>query len=182
MRKLYVLPLLLLSGCALFSDDATDEMTYEYDAAEVVAEMPAPQPQTKPQEQPAVKPAVATISADGTVIELPAQQIYIGDNPMPAAPMAQRANVLSYSEPPEARPDLPPYQPQPAVVTLQNRAYPNTYAQCDAADMGCVLMYEQQGYVRVQGLPQFAGYQEILAPSDYPTGGRWRNGNNIPRW
>jgi hypothetical protein len=126
----------------------------------------------------------AVLSPDGTMIELPAQQIYIGDvvgagQGQPARP--NRQAPLSYSQPMGGAP-MAPRAAQPAVITLQNREYPNTYAQCMSTDNACISSYELQGYVRVQNLPQFAGYQEVLSPSDYPQGGRWRNNNNIPRW
>ena len=164
----------------------------------------APATGTMPQGQQPVWQE-ARISPDGKMIELPAQKIYLTDMgvtaepPMPSQPaQLQPAGlpVMSYSAP--IMPDQPtcpygrqPVQPAPepqqipvplAVVTLQNVAYPNTFAQCAAADMGCIMSYEQQGYRQVRGNPQFAGYQDGLSHSDYPGNGRYRNGNNIPRW
>jgi hypothetical protein len=121
------------------------------------------------------------------MIELPAQKIYIENvNVQTTAPAPQYAPMplpmMAYSEPMGAQPLPPPVPPQPAVVTLQNIAYPNTFAQCAVADVNCIASYEQQGYRRLNGTPQFAGYQDVLSHSDYPQDGRWRNRNNIPRW
>ena len=201
MKKIYaVLPVLLLSGCALSQNDGiSEEMAYEetglpieegyidesYSETTYATDNTPEQPSQARQEyQPTNGQPV--LSADGTVIEIPAQQIYIGDV-MAAAPTGypatavQHPTALSYSEPIQAQ-QRAPRVAQPAVITLQNREYPNTYAQCMSTDTECITSYELQGYIRVRNLPQFAGYQEVLAPSDYPKGGRWRNKNNIPRW
>jgi len=195
MKKAYVvLPLLLLGACAQLTGEAydNDEMYAEETGLYEEAIQPAPQQQYQPQARPMPRPQPrmqqAHVSADGTVIELPPQQIYLdevlgGAAPMAPAPAMRRAPIqgISYSMPASAGTYQPRPQP-PVMVTLQNIAYPNTYVQCLAGDMACVTSYEQQGYRQVQGMPQFAGYQDILAPSDYPQNGRFRNGNNIPRW
>lgn len=216
MNKAYILlPLLVLGGCAqLTGDYYDDDDTYAEETGLYVEEtrpIAQPQPVVQSQSQPIarlqpqtrncrIQPPIAQpqppvqqpqISPDGMMIELPAQQIYLGDmtgNTVVAAPAASAqmrgpAPIpgISYSAPMSGE----AYQPRPqapAVVTLQNIAYPNTYAQCTAGDKACISSYEQQGYRQVQGLPQFAGYQDVLSPSDYPQNGRWRNGNNIPRW
>ena len=163
-----------------------------------VAVRPQPQQAQEPMRggQPPVQQA--RISPDGTMIELPAQQIYLGTEPQAmnapagAVPAAAALPPMAYSAPSGVQPQpqqippapvLPAGQPQrPPVVTLQNMAYPNTFAQCAASDVSCIASYEQQGYRRLNGAPQFAGYQDGLSHSDYPQDGRWRNGNNIPRW
>lgn len=148
-----------------------------------------------------------SLAADGTVIEIPAQQIYIGDSagnqvPVPAngmAPATQPApvyppvatvtvpavpvNALSYSQPVYyAVPDQA-YPTGPVMITLQYAGYPGAQTvQCLSTDTACLFSYESQGFVRVQGRPAFAGAQEVPAASDYPAGGRWRDNNNIPRW
>jgi len=207
MKKALLLSVVLLSGCALFSgvdDDGMygddelliDEETGFEEAPAVKADFEEMEPwdreayavRVQKQEEAArssqkVTIPQATLSADGTVIELPAQEIYIGDwNQAPTAmPAPQQPNMLSYSQPfaPTVRPN---YEAKAVVITLQNREYPNTYAQCMSTDTGCLSAYEQQGYVRVKGLPHFAGYRDVPANSDYPGNGRWRNNNNIPRW
>jgi len=199
MKKALLLSVFALSGCALFSG-VDDEQLYDED--EIVFEEETGFEEMEPwnQESYAVQKKErqeeytarqtqtvtipqATLSADGTIIELPAEQIYIGDwNQEPKAEVKQQQpNVLSYSQPftPTTQPN---YETKAVVITLQNREYPNTYAQCMSTDSGCLNAYEQQGYIRVKGLPYFAGYQDVPASSDYPGNGRWRNNNNIPRW
>ena len=199
MNKAYViLPLLMIGGCAQLTGDAYDDEYYEEETglyveerqpvAQLQPQMPA-RPMTQSQSQPQMQQP--RISADGTMIELPAQQIYLSDvaggGQVPPVATPVRGPAIAYSMPASAEVSGQPnaYQPrpqQPAMVTLQNVAYPNTYAQCMVGDTACVVSYEQQGYRQIQGLPQFAGYRDVLAPSDYPQNGRWRNGNNIPRW
>ena len=206
MKKLYALiPMLLLAACAepmcgdgTCRDDVLfDEETDRFAAGENEIEIQRPAYSDKrfgyaeegipmPAKRNPEPMLSAKLSADGTMIELPAQQIYIGDPSVPGAIVSAGTQPISYSEPMTetwAPREEQPQRPTPApVVTLQNIAYPNTYAQCTAADTACITAYEQQGYRRVSGLPQFAGYQDTLAPSDYPENGQWRNGNNIPRW
>lgn len=204
-KEALFLPLLLLTACAEMNGDAYDsEETYEEesynggmyaeDTGLVVANqteqnmqpvtqpvMPAPQPQTMNQQPPIQQ---ARISPDGTMIELPAQQIFLGEADGNNGQIAVTLPPMAYSEPAGVQPrPLPqPQLPRSTMVTLQNIAYPNTFAQCNARDMACIASYEQQGYRRLNGTPQFAGYQDQLTQSDYPGNGRWRNGNNIPRW
>ena len=196
-KEVFVLPLLLLTACAEMTGDAYDEEEFYAEESEaIVEEQGLPEvfqpvvaaPKASVANQP-IPVQQAKISPDGTMIELPAQQIYIGsaDATAPAAPQYAPVPLppMAYSMPAEVQPQpLPaPVPPQqPAVVTLQNIAYPNTFAQCAAGDTGCIAAYEQQGYRRLNGVPQFAGYQDQLAHSDYPERGQWRNGNNIPRW
>jgi len=204
MKKIFViLPLLLLGACAMSqdedyygNDDFYDEETglvvddvIDDDFANTNYTQTQPNRNQQPMPQQAQRRyqptnGQAVVSADGTMIELPAQQIYIGDIMAtdPGQPRGQnRQQPLSYSKPMQGAP-VEPRVAQPAVITLQNREYPNTFAQCLSTDNACISSYELQGYVRVRNLPQFAGYQEVLSPSDYPRGGRWRNNNNIPRW
>lgn len=148
-----------------------------------------------------------SLAADGTVIEIPAQQIYIGDvagNQVPApangmVPATQPApvyppvatvtvpaipvNALSYSQPVYyAVPDQA-YPTGPVMITLQYAGYPGAQTvQCLSTDTACLFSYESQGFMRVQDKPSFAGYKDTLSHSDYPAGGRWRDNNNIPRW
>ena len=154
------------------------------------------------QEQPQPQPQ-ASISADGTYIEIPAQKIYLNQNtqttggvPQPVTADQRKAlPPMAYSQPGSAQMPQPgqgsqaavyqqPYQMQQQAqyVTLQSPIRPNTYAQCPPTNADCISYYEQQGYRRVPGIPQFAGYQEVPATSDYPGNGRWRNTNNVPRW
>lgn len=212
MKKSYLLlPLLLLGGCAMMNEDMDDESYYDEDIAieedafyeedpndVPVQEAPAqPAPIARPTpQQPVTQSGQASVSPDGTVIELPAQQIYIGNPaqpPMPPVPAVRsypqpQRGLLSFSQPIQTCPNAQVYQgqiqpqPQPAYITLQNRDYPNTYVQCLSTDLNCLTLYRQQGYVRVQDLPHFAGYQDVPDRSDYPGNGRWRNQNNIPRW
>ena len=71
----------------------------------------------------------------------------------------------------------------PAVmITMQNVNYPNMYVQCLSTDTACLANYQQQGYIRLQDKPQFAGYREVLSPTDYPGQGQWQYNHNIPRW
>ena len=194
MRKeVLILPLLLLTACAEMTGDTYDEDEFYVEETEVsveeqtgldFAETPVVAPQQVQQQAPVQN---TQISADGTMIELPAQRIYLENvNVQETAPATPYAStplpMMAYSEPMGAQPLPPPVPPQPAVVTLQNIAYPNTFAQCAAADVNCIASYEYQGYRRLNGTPQFAGYQDVLSHSDYPQGGRWRNRNNIPRW
>ena len=196
MNKLYVLPLLLLSGCALIQADGAD-YPYEEEPVPPLFGDAEDQSSQKPDihvveptpnrhgSAPAVAGTQPIVSADGTYIEIPAQRIYIQAPAGSAAPVGVvRGGVLSYSQPIEqAAPAQPAVQtPVPVYVTLQNQAYPNTFVQCVSSDIACIALHEQQGYVRVQGIPQFAGYREVPAPSDYPAGGRWRHNTNIPRW
>ena len=214
MKKAALFLPLLLVACAAPDDDYNTEEFYEEETyaenSGLIAEetglgwmesQPADpnqmggapsRPQVQPQ-QPAMaggQPPIqqARISPDGTMIELPAQQIYLGDsNAQPGAavpPVSGTLPPIAYSERMGAQPiPVPMPQPQqPPVVTLQNMAYPNTFAQCAVSDVSCITSYEQQGYRRLNGTPQFAGYQDGLSHSDYPQDGRWRNGNNIPRW
>ena len=194
MNKAYILiPLLALGGCARLTGDAyNDDDTYAEETGLYIEEtQPRPQSwQNAPVNRPQPPVQQARVLSDGMTIELPAQQIYLGNetrNTVPVAPLPPQMTGpapiqgISYSMPVSGA----NYQPRPqapAMVTLQNMAYPNTYAQCVATDTVCVSSYEQQGYRQVQGIPQFAGYQDVLAPSDYPQNGRFRNGNNIPRW
>ena len=208
MKKIVaVLPLILLGACSMFQNDGTryedefyDEETGlviegENETGNNVAEL-QPSQEEQPvqgtnyqqtQNRPQSVNGQAVLSADGTVIELPAQQIYIGDimgngQERTVAPQEQnRPYALSYSQPIQ-RGQTEPRVAQPTVITLQNREYPNTFAQCVSTDNACITAYEAQGYMHVQNLPQFAGYQEVPASSDYPQGSRWRNNNNIPRW
>ena len=205
-KSLVLLPLLFITGCAqMFDFKDTDEgLYYEEDTGlleETTVSESLKSPETTAQNQ-LYRQNQATISADGTVIELPAQQIYLGSAVsgypelpqqyppqgaivMPKTPKSvPQENWIAYSRPNPVQTarTMPQPQPQPAIVTLQNMTYPNTYAQCAAADTGCIMSYEQQGYRRVQGLPQFAGYQDVLSASDYPGDGQWRNNNIIPRW
>jgi len=188
-KEVFVLPLLLLTACAGLTGYEDDAEYYDDEDNLTQTELPV-QRQTvrsKPvqsvQQQPVQQ---VRISPDGTVIELPAQQIYLGDTPVPpGGPQPQYgAPLVAYSSPTELQsfPVPPPTPPRPAVVTLQNIAYPNTFAQCASGDVVCITSYEQQGYRRLNGNPQFAGYREGLAHSDYPQEGQWRNNNNIPRW
>ena len=203
-KSLIFLPLLFVAGCAqMFDMRNTDEdLYYEEDTGlleETTTSEAAASHEVTSQNQ-LYRSNQATISADGTVIELPAQQIYLGNAvsgypelpqqyppqgaivmPKNPKPVPQQG-WIAYSQPAPVQIAQPAPQPQPAVITLQNMTYPNTYAQCAAADTGCVASYEQQGYRRVQGIPQFAGYQDVLSESDYPGDGQWRNNNNIPRW
>ena len=185
MNKAYILlPLLALGGCAqLTGDSYNEDELYEEETGLYIEET-----QSRPQNWqngPAVRsqqPArQAYVSPDGMTIELPAQQIYLGDTARYGSGAPAQSMPISYSTPMSGA----NYQPRPqapVMVTLQNLAYPNTYAQCVAGDTVCIGSYERQGYRQVQGIPQFAGYQDVLSPSDYPQNGRWRNGNNIPRW
>ena len=93
-------------------------------------------------------------------------------------PAYQQADPYYAAKPPV---DIQPVQAEAVVITLQHPAQQGTLAQCLSTDAGCIASYEQQGFVQVRHMPQFAGYQEISAPSDYPAG-QWRNQNNIPRW
>ena len=200
-KEVLILPLLLLTACAEMTGDAYDSEEFYADEAYteetgialeeqtgLTVEVPAvaaSQPAQRPAQQPPAQNA--RISPDGTMIELPAQQIFIGDvNAQEPAPQYAPAPLppMAYSVPAGAEPQPlpPPMPPKPAVVTLQNIAYPNTFAQCAAEDTGCIASYEYQGYRRLSGTPQFAGYQDQLTHSDYPERGQWRNGNNIPRW
>ena len=194
-KEVFVLPLLLLTACAEMTGDAYNEEEYYAQESDLVIEeqgLPTatqPAPMAPAAQQP-VAMQQARISPDGTMIELPAEQIFIGDvmaQPTePVAPQYVPAPLppMAYSVPAEVQPQpLPPPQPvKSAVVTLQNIAYPNTFAQCALEDTACIASYEQQGYRRLNGVPQFAGYQDQLTHSDYPEKGQWRNGNNIPRW
>lgn len=134
---------------------------------------------------------------DEMVIEIPAQRIYLSDDinsyqsepftPQAVQQIPQPRTPLSYSRPGQAASMPQPTKPSTpnvpvAAVTLQSATDPNAYAQCLASNLRCIRTYEQKGYRPVQGLPQFAGYQDVLSPSDYPAGGRWRHQNNIPRW
>ena len=204
MKKIFaVLPFLLLGACAAFQgneadygDEAYDEETGLVIDDDFVGDVPSNRgyinpkpnrmgpPTQRPGQRYSGMPGQATISADGTMIELPPQRIYIGDiaGGQPGViEIPQQRQPLSYSEPirwaPKEQREI-----QPTIITLQNQDYPNTYVQCLSTDVTCTSSYEQQGYVHVSGLPQFAGYQETLGASDYPRGSRWRNNNNIPRW
>ena len=181
-KEVLILPLLLLTACAETTDEVYDSEELYVDNTEVMIEDQSAQSmgmQPIPAQHRVIEQSgqqslqQVRISADGSVIELPAQQIIIDDVIVQAG-----GNNGQYASVP-----LPPVEPpRPAIVTLQNIAYPNTFAQCMAEDMGCIAAYEQQGYRRLNGTPQFAGYQDVLSHSDYPQGGQWRNGNNIPRW
>ena len=142
------------------------------------------QPVVQPSPSPvATETTEITLSEDGTKIIIPAQEIYIGDKNSVVSADIQTRPVMAYSSPDVIPGESTSEQPKKqAWITLQNLKYPNTFVQCAFGDMGCVALHEQQGYVRVQGLPHFAGYQDILGSSDYPGDGQWRNGNNIPRW
>ena len=204
-KEVLILPLLLLTACAGMNGDAYDlEESYEGEtynngmyAEDTGLNVPNQVGQnTQPMPQPAVptpqmpnqnrQPPLqqAKISPDGTMIELPAQQIFLGEADGNSGQMTVTLPPVAYSEPAGVQPSpLPqPQLPRQAKVTLQNIAYPNTFAQCAAEDMGCIASYEQQGYRRLNGAPQFAGYYDQPTHSDYPGNGRWRNGNNIPRW
>ena len=154
-KEALILPLLLLTACA-------DTAGYEDDSEEFAPDQNEQWPVVVQASQQSVQQV--KISPDGSVIELPAQQINLSEMTVQPLPVP------------------PPMQPQPAIVTLQNVEYPNTFAQCALADKACISAYEQQGYRRLNGTPQFAGYHDQLKSSDYPPNGRWRNGNNIPRW
>ncbi|MBR6411725.1 MAG: hypothetical protein IKS41_01005 [Alphaproteobacteria bacterium] len=192
-KEALILPLLLLTACAEMSaedsEEFYDEGTYQNGAyaeeSGLVLENQGGQTGTVQPVQNAQQPQMqqARISPDGTMIELPAQQIFLGEidggysQPQAALP------PLAYSEPGTVQSQpMPPQPPRAAMVTLQNVSYTNTYAQCAAEDTACIAAYEQQGYRRLNGTPQFAGYQDVLSHSDYPGNGQWRNGNNIPRW
>ena len=167
-KEALILPLLLLTACADtagYEDDSEEFYTEEAYAEEsglVYAEpVNADQNVVAVSEQNVQQ---VKVSPDGMVIELPAQQINLSDMTVQPLPVP------------------PPMPPRPAVVTLQNMAYPNTFAQCAFEDTACIAAYEQQGYRRLNGTPQFAGYRDQLSHSDYPQEGQWRDNNNIPRW
>ena len=155
---------------------------------------------TLPPEETAVTPApvqatsaspksveAVSVSDDGRVLELPAQKIYLDPDTMtltlPASDEAQPTTLADSVWFPADRPTEveSPRLPQ-AVVTLQDTADRNHYAQCAATNLDCIKMYESRGYRHIRGLPHFAGYRDVPLSSDYPVGGRWRNNNNIPRW
>ncbi len=134
---------------------------------------------------------------------IPAQQVSVGYQQIQAQPAPTYQSVGAYSQPEQMMVDLPkttqnmyqqvdpmyatqpvvsqPTQPEAVVITLQHPAQQGTLAQCLSTDMACIASYEQQGFVQLRNMPQFAGFQEVLSPSDYPAG-QWRNQNNIPRW
>ncbi|MGN1062909.1 MAG: hypothetical protein ACI4QM_01100 [Alphaproteobacteria bacterium] len=70
---------------------------------------------------------------------------------------------------------------QNAVIILQHPAN-RDLVKCSFGDANCLIAYEAQGYVQLRNTPHFAGYNAVLSDSDYPTGGVWRDNNNIPRW
>lgn len=202
MNKTYfLLPMMLLAGCYMnndFNNTPGEERETLFSSSDetpvFVSDDPVMMPQqiaipTRPAEsvQPVIpQPSRPTLSADGTMIELPAQQIYIGAQapaPMPAPvrqPNPYAAYPIAYSTPNMAQ---QPVQTTvvPDVVILQYTAYPNTFVQCPATDTRCIAAYEQQGFVQLQNKPRFAGYRDVALPSDYPAG-KWRTNNNIPRW
>lgn len=162
-KEALILPLLLLTACADVTeyDDSSEEF-YAEETGLVYAEPTDADQGVVPESEQNVQQV--KISPDGMVIELPAQQINLSEMTVQPLPM-----------PPQT-------PPRPAIVTLQNMAYPNTFAQCAFEDVACISAYEQQGYRRLNGTPQFAGYWDQLSQSDYPQEGQWRNNNNIPRW
>ncbi len=129
---------------------------------------------------------------DGNVIiELPPQQIYIPtenyQQPYLGEPVQEINTPVSFSQPAQATQpaygaNLPPMQPTVAPILLQYPGRPDLQVQCASNDAACITSFEQQGFVQVRYMPQFAGYQDIPVASDYPTTGRWRHQNNIPRW
>ena len=114
-----------------------------------------------------------TLPDGNIIIELPAQQIYLPDESYynrHAMPTQNNNAPISIS------------QPTTVPILLQHREQPGLLAQCQSNDVTCITSFEQQGFVQVRYMPQVAGYKDIPAPSDYPTTGRWRHQNNIPRW
>lgn len=172
-----------------FEDDSL--MIDEYTGL-VVDETPAVIENSQQNMQPVIQPspvvaetkeATITVSEDGTKIIIPAQEIYIGNENAVVSADVQTRPIMAYSSPDILPAENTSNQPKKQVwITLQNKEHPNTFVQCALEDADCVTSHEQQGYIRVRGLPHFAGYQDILGSSDYPGEGQWRNNNNIPRW
>ena len=114
-----------------------------------------------------------TLPDGNIIIELPAQQIYLPDESYynrHAMPTQNNNAPISIS------------QPTIVPILLQHREQPGLLAQCQSNDVTCITSFEQQGFVQVRYMPQVAGHKDIPAHSDYPTTGRWRHQNNIPRW
>lgn len=141
-----------------------------------------------------------SLSDDGASIVIPAQEIHIGDDVQVVIPQETQPlpSLIAESQPVLVQEEIhaqvqsdvianqenvqTPKQAKAVWITLQNKQYPNTFVQCLSTDGACIALHEQQGYVRVQNLPQFAGFHDVLGHSDYPGEGQWRNGNSIPRW
>lgn len=206
MKKIVLIPALLLAACAQMTNNDQqdgffyeDEISFEQDEynEEIMAddtvfvdENSGLTAETSVNESLSVEQVNGqkeiTVSDDGTVITIPAQKIIIDGGlnvVLDPVEIKQQPEMMAYSKPQqvEVTPNPVP-QPKTVWITLQNKQHPNTFVQCMSSDMACVQAHEQQGYVRVQNLPQFAGYQDVLGLSDYPGEGQWRNGNNIPRW
>ncbi len=133
------------------------------------------QPVSVPAPAPVQQPVVEQVG-NQTMIALPPQQIYISD--IPDTVYQQTFLGATLQQPMQQ----PVQQVVDHVVTLQYPGRQDLLVQCLASDIACLTAYEQQGYRQVRYLPQFAGYQEVLAPSDYPTGSQWQHQHNIPRW
>lgn len=163
-------------------DENTGLIVDEAVAVESVQQPVQPAVQSAPVIEEA-KETTITVSDDGTKIIIPAQEIYIGNELNVVSANVQTRPTMAYSSPDQIPVIVQPKRLEKQIwVTLQNREHPNTFVQCTFEDINCITQHEQQGYIRVQGLPHFAGYQDILGSSDYPGEGQWRNGNNIPRW
>ena len=166
----------------LVIEENTGLVINETPVVESVQQPAQPAVQASPVVQEA-KEATITVSEDGTKIIIPAQEIYISNELNAVSANVQTRPAMAYSSPDQIPTNIQPKQQKKQMwITLQNREHPNTFVQCTLGDVDCITLHEQQGYVRVQGLPHFAGYQDILGSSDYPGEGQWRNGNNIPRW
>ena len=149
----------------------------EYTVA-IQEEISVADPQTTNTQPTFIQPAQPIQLEDGVVIEIPEQKVYI-EAPAPQ-PVMQQVAVQPVIQ-------QQPITPQPIVmpavmITMQNVNYPNMYVQCLSTDTACLVNYQQQGYIRLQDKPQFAGYRDILSPTDYPGQGQWQYNHNIPRW
>ena len=195
------LGLILLTGCSFFRPNEEEIiMTTEPESTPVQTVIePVSDPFLTPTLPPVMEISTPTdtaeqkpidavsVSDDGRVLELPAQKIYLDPDTMTLTlPDSDKVQPISSADSvwfPANRPTDAEFPRVPrAVITLQDTADRNHYAQCLATNLDCIKIYEGRGYRRIQGLPHFAGYRDIPLSSDYPTGGRWRNNNNIPRW
>ncbi len=163
---------------AFFNDGEQTDFISTEDAFTQESIEPIVSPTQNNEPQPTfIQPAQPIQLEDGIVIEIPEQKVYI-EAPAPQ-PVIQPVAI---------QPIMPqPTTPQPIVapavmITLQNINYPNMYVQCLSTDTICLTNYQQQGYIRLQDKPQFAGYREVLSPTDYPGQGQWQYNHNIPRW